>query len=195
MNATGWIRISLVAAAAALTHSTALGTESAPAKAALAQPDRSRDFDFLVGSWNATLHRLEKPLTGSTKWVEMHGKLTMRKILGGPANTDEMIVENPETGASSRGFTVRVYDSALKDWRIYWSPPTGGNLGLPVIGHFENGEGNFYDQEEWNGRMIFVHYRWHDISENAAHFEQSFSVDGGKTWEVNWKTSYTRESK
>ncbi len=195
MNAPAWIRIALLAAAAMLSQPPALATQPAAAKQATTEPDRSRDFDFLVGTWNATLHRLDKPLTGSTKWVEMHGKLTMRKILGGPANTDEMVVENKETGATSRGFTVRVYDAALKEWRIYWSPPNGGNLGLPVIGHFENGEGNFYDQEEWNGRMIFVHYRWFDISEDAAHFEQSFSVDGGRTWETNWKTSYTRESK
>lgn len=27
----------------------------------------------------------------------------------------------------------------------------------------------------------------------AAHFEQSFSADGGKTWEVNWITDQVRQ--
>ena len=31
-----------------------------------------------------------------------------------------------------------------------------------------------------------------DITPNSAHFEQSFSDDGGKTWEVNWITDQTR---
>jgi hypothetical protein len=193
MNAVGWIRISLLAAAAALVHPATLATEPA-AKDAAAQTDGSRDFDFLVGTWKVHLKRLDKPLSGSTKWLELEGRTTVRKILGGPANTDEMIVTNPQTGAKTQGFTVRLYDATLREWRIYWSTPNGGTLGIPVVGHFENGEGNFYDQEEWNGRMIFLRYRWHDISANAAHFEQSFSIDGGKTWEPNWKTSLTRES-
>jgi hypothetical protein len=33
---------------------------------------------------------------------------------------------------------------------------------------------------------------WSDITPNSAHFEQSFSDDGGKTWEVNWITDQTR---
>jgi hypothetical protein len=40
--------------------------------------------------------------------------------------------------------------------------------------------------------MIFVRYAWSQITKNSAHFEQSFSDDGGKTWEVNWITDQTR---
>jgi hypothetical protein len=32
-----------------------------------------------------------------------------------------------------------------------------------------------------------------DITANAAHFEQSFSTDGGKTWETNWISDIARE--
>jgi hypothetical protein len=40
--------------------------------------------------------------------------------------------------------------------------------------------------------MIFVRFIWSQITPNSAHFEQSFSEDGGKTWEVNWITDQTR---
>jgi hypothetical protein len=40
--------------------------------------------------------------------------------------------------------------------------------------------------------MIFVRFVWSEITPNSAHFEQSFSVDGGKTWETNWITDQTR---
>jgi hypothetical protein len=30
------------------------------------------------------------------------------------------------------------------------------------------------------------------MATNSPHFEQSFSDDGGKTWEVNWITDQTR---
>jgi nitroimidazol reductase NimA-like FMN-containing flavoprotein (pyridoxamine 5'-phosphate oxidase superfamily) len=36
-----------------------------------------------------------------------------------------------------------------------------------------------------NDRTIPTRYVWSDITSNSAHFEQSFSDDGGKTWEVN----------
>jgi hypothetical protein len=41
--------------------------------------------------------------------------------------------------------------------------------------------------------MILVRYAWSDITPTSAHFEQSFSTDGGKTWETNWITDQTRE--
>jgi hypothetical protein len=61
------------------------------------------------------------------------------------------------------------------------------------VGHFNaDGVGEFYDQELWNGRAIYVRFIWSRITANSAHFEQSFSEDGGRTWEVNWITDQTR---
>ena len=37
-----------------------------------------------------------------------------------------------------------------------------------------------------------IRYVWSDITPDSAHFEQAFSDDGGKTWEVNWITDQTR---
>jgi hypothetical protein len=62
----------------------------------------------------------------------------------------------------------------------------------PMIGEFKNGVGEFYDQETWKGRSVIVRFLWSRITPNSAHFEQSFSGDGGKTWEVNWITDQTR---
>ncbi len=30
------------------------------------------------------------------------------------------------------------------------------------------------------------------MTKTSAHFEQAFSADGGKTWEVNWITDQAR---
>jgi hypothetical protein len=34
--------------------------------------------------------------------------------------------------------------------------------------------------------MILVRNVWKDITPKSGRFEQSFSDDGGKTWELNW---------
>jgi len=56
----------------------------------------------------------------------------------------------------------------------------------PTIGEFKNGRGEFYSQETLNGRAILVRFVISDITPESCHFEQAFSDDGGKTWEVNW---------
>jgi hypothetical protein len=61
-----------------------------------------------------------------------------------------------------------------------------------MIGEFKNGRGEFFDQEPFNGRTILVRNVWSDIASNSCRFEQAFSDDGGKTWEVNWIATDTR---
>jgi hypothetical protein len=59
---------------------------------------------------------------------------------------------------------------------------------------FKNGCGKFFAQDVFNGKRIFKRFVWTDMTTNSPHFEQSFSDDGGKTWEVNWITDPTRIS-
>ncbi len=53
--------------------------------------------------------------------------------------------------------------------------------------------GEFYDQEEWKGRHIWVRYLWFNVPPDAARMEQPFSADYGKTWEVNWICTLSRK--
>jgi hypothetical protein len=183
------MRITLLAATALLLSAGAAGGEAA------AKRDGSGDFDFLMGTWKVELKRLTKPLSGSNTWVDLQGRTTVRKILSGPANTDELEVTDPATGTKIQSFTFRMYDAETGYWRLYWARTSHGSMGIPVVGRFENGRGEFYSHEDFQGKSIFVRYAWFGITENEAHFEQAFSIDGGRTWEPNWKTKFTRESK
>jgi hypothetical protein len=69
-----------------------------------------------------------------------------------------------------------------------------GVLSLPpVVGQFTGNRGEFFDQEDYKGRAILVRYVWLNISPRSARMEQSFSPDGGKTWEPNWICELSRE--
>jgi hypothetical protein len=61
-----------------------------------------------------------------------------------------------------------------------------------MTGSFNNGHGEFIDQEQYNGKTILVKFTIASTSPDTAHSEQAFSADGGKTWETNWITTYTR---
>ena len=157
---------------------------------ASAKRDGQRDFDFELGSWKIHLKRLVKPLTGSTTWVEFDGTSITRKVWNGRSQLEEF----KTVGATGpvEGLTLRLYNPESRQWSLYWSNRKNGAMGVPTVGEFKNGRGEFFDQESFNGRTIFVRYIWSGITANSAHFEQSFSEDGGQTWEVNWITDQTR---
>ena len=37
-----------------------------------------------------------------------------------------------------------------------------------------------------------VRVTWTHATPTIAHREQAFSADGGKTWEINWTTGFTK---
>ena len=66
-------------------------------------------------------------------------------------------------------------------------------MAAPTLGGFSNGRGEFYSFETLDGREILVRFVISDITRDSCRFEQSFSADGGKTWEVNWIAVDTRQ--
>jgi hypothetical protein len=90
------------------------------------------------------------------------------------------------------GLTLRLYNPQSRQWSLYWATSKGGPIYPPQIGEFKNGRGEFFGQDTLNGKAIFIRFVWSDTTTNTPHFEQSFSDDGGKTWEVNWITDQTR---
>jgi hypothetical protein len=151
------------------------------------------DFDFEIGTWNIHLKRLKDRLVGSTTWVGFDGTSVTRKVWDGRADLEEFETHSP-VGGSIEGLTLRLYNPQTHQWSLYWATSKGGTVGLPTIGEFKNGRGEFFDTEPSgpNGRSILVRFIWSDITPNSAHFEQSFSDDGGKTWEANWITDQIR---
>ena len=61
-----------------------------------------------------------------------------------------------------------------------------------MIGSFQDGVGTFYADETFQGRPIKVRFLWKDITPTSHQWEQAFSADGGKTWETNWITRFTK---
>lgn len=165
--------------------------DSGAARAAR-EPARSgqHDFDFEIGIWKTHLKRRVHPLTGSTTWVECDGTTLVRKVWGGKANLVELEADCP--GGHFEGLSLRLYDPRSHQWSLNFSDANEGTLSQPTIGEFKNGRGEFYDQEPLNGRAILVRFVISDITPHSCRFEQSFSDDGGKTWEGNWIATDTR---
>lgn len=164
---------------------------SLPAQAQdAARRDGQRDFDFEIGSWNTRLTRLQNPLSGSTTWVEYTGTTVVRKVWEGRANLVELDVSGP--AGRIEGLSLRLYNPESRQWSLNFANVRGGTLAEPSIGEFRNGRGEFYSQEEFNGRTILVRFVISAITPDSCRFEQAFSDDGGRSWEVNWIAVDTR---
>lgn len=152
--------------------------------------DGQKDFDFEIGTWKTHLKRLVKPLSGSTNWVEYEGATVVRKVWDGRANLVELDVKG--AAGHIEALSVRLYNPESRQWSLNFANVKGGMMATPTIGEFKNGRGEFYSQEDFNGRMILARFIISDITPDSCHFEQAFSDDGGKTWEVNWIATDTR---
>jgi hypothetical protein len=158
--------------------------------AATAVRDGSHDFDFEFGDWTMQLKRLVKPLSGSKDWVEYQGSSVVHRIWGGAANVGEIDISGP--AGRIQGMSVRVYNPASGQWGLSFASARGGQLGQPMVGGFKDGRGEFYNQETFNDREIFVRFIFSDITKSTFRLEQAFSDDGGKTWEANWLATFRK---
>jgi len=161
-----------------------------PLHAAPERRDGWHDFDFHIGTWKTKLSRLQNPLTGSSTWVQYEGTTVVRKVWDGRANLVELTADGP--AGHFEGLSLRLYNPESRQWSLNFSNARTGTLSLPTIGEFKNGRGEFYSQETLNGRAILVRFVISEITADSVRFEQSFSDDGGKTWEVNWIAIDTR---
>ncbi len=193
----GWMCLMVCCLAASVYPCQAVGQQNAEAANASAQTSMERDgqhdFDFEIGSWKIHLKKLMHPLTGSTTWVEFDGTSVTRKVWEGRSQLEEFETDSAAAG-HIEGLTLRTYNPQSHQWRLYWANSKSGILDPPQIGEFKNGRGEFYAQDTINGKTILIRFIWSDTTTNTPHFEQSFSEDGGKTWEVNWITDQTRVS-
>jgi hypothetical protein len=113
---------------------------------------------------------------------EYAGTCTARTHFEGAISIDE--VHFPTKG--SYGLSIRLYDPSEKLWTIYWVNSRTGRLQPPVRGAWSGDECVLVGEDEHDGRRVLVRFRWSDVTEQTARWEQAYSADDGETWETNW---------
>ncbi|MEU7891993.1 hypothetical protein AB0B45_03915 [Nonomuraea sp. NPDC049152] len=147
------------------------------------------DFDFFVGTWNVHNRLLAERLAGSDEWEEFPGRSTAHRPFDGAASFDEITF--PTKGFS--GLTLRLFDPVTEEWSIYWANSKYGRLEQPpVVGRFDGDRGEFYADDQHEGRPVRCRFIWTVIDKDRCRWEQAFSEDGEVTWETNWTMDFTR---
>ena len=161
-----------------------------PAAESVSAADRNKDFDFNFGRWKTHVSRLKEPLTGSKTWVDYDGTSDVAPVWDGRASLFELNVTGPAGHIEGAG--LRLYNAAAHEWNLNWANGRDNVLGVPTVGGFKDGRGEFTDQETFDGRAILVRNTFTNVTADGARFEQAFSADGGATWETNWIMTFER---
>jgi hypothetical protein len=123
----------------------------------------------------------------------VESRATSGPILGGLGNYDTYSAPQFPGRPGFEGFALRLFDTDAGLWRIWWASTSGGGqLDTPVVGRFDEGVGRFECEDVIGGKATRVRYEWKDITAESAHWEQSFSFDESRTFELNWVMEFVR---
>jgi hypothetical protein len=167
-------------------------TSAHAGEAPAATHDGQHDFDFELGTWHAHVRRLAHRLSGSNDWDDFDGTVVTAPFMEDHGNLSEMNVESKASHTHIRIIAVRLYNTVSRQWSIFGADDKTGAFDPPQIGQFDGRRGEFYASSLYEGRAIYIRYEWRNLGPSATHFEQAFSQDGGRTWEVNWIYDGTR---
>jgi hypothetical protein len=173
-----------------MTREAITAPQTQSGTASPASRDGGRDFDFEIGEWSTHVKRLQRPLSGSTMWVEYTGTTIVHGVLGRQANLAELSIEGP--AGRIEGAALRLYNPETRQWSVNYFSAAAGTLTAPLFGEFRDGRGVFYGQDTFAGRVVLVRFVILKESDARYRFEQSYSADGGEHWELNWVATDTR---
>jgi hypothetical protein len=123
----------------------------------------------------------------------MEATVVVRQMWNGRANLMELVADSP-TGRLEE-LDLRLYNPRSHQWSRNFANSRDGTMELPMFGEFKNGRGEFIGPDTLNGKPILVRHVFSKITLDSHHFEQSFSNDGGKTWEPNFVATLTRQER
>lgn len=183
-------QLSFVALAVVLAGAAPLSAARA-ADAPPAMHDGAHDFDFDVGVWKTHIVRRLHPLTTSNETIELNGTVTVRKFWDGRGQLEE--IEADSAKGHWEGMTVFLYDRQAHQWSMNFANSSQGKLNPPIIGSFENGRAELIEQDTLDGRSILVRSVWSDIKPTSHTYQESYSADGGRTWDVSFTAIKTKQ--
>jgi hypothetical protein len=179
----------LAFAAVFLPATSALAAGPAPTRAAVTR-DGAHDFDFDVGVWHTDITRRLHPLTDSTESMKLSGTVTIRPVWGGKAQLEEIEADGPK--GHWEGMSLFLYDPAAHQWSQTFIGSAAGVFSPGFVGEFHDGKGELFQQDTLDGRSVLVRAIWSDITPTSHKYEEDYSADGGKTWELSFMAIKTK---
>lgn len=142
-----------------------------------------KQFDFWVGSWDATW-------PGQTAGETGHGTNNITRILDGCVVQENFTAED---ATHLRGISVSIFNPNSGKWKQTWVDNQGSYLDF--TGEFANGQMILSREAvQKNGTKSMQRMVWKNITASDFDWSWEASTDGGKTWTVQWPIHYKKKS-
>ena len=165
-----------------------------PAKMEKPKPEESisHDFDFAIGEWKVTNKRRKEWLNNNNEWYEFPATARIFKHLDGMMILDEFYTER--NGQRNVGGSFRVYNKNTGEWSIYFASTAYPDMGLipQVKGKFIDGVGEFFGEEDFNGKKVKLRFFWKKNVNGSPYWEQAYFDENKQEWETNWTMNFSR---
>lgn len=147
------------------------------------------EFDFLASRlWKVKAHKRVGRFQNSEKWEDFEGIEDSRGLPGNRGMVEHLTFPKARPGFEL--VIVRLFDPGTKTWAIYDAHNPHKKVEAPMFGSFHGGLGIFIGYDRIDGVDVVVRYIW---TQDPVHprFQQEFSNDGGKSWEIDWNMEFT----
>jgi len=145
-------------------------------------------FGCLIGTWHVVNNR--RTQDGAYETFEGTWKVTGH--LDGGAIFEDYEGVLPD-GRTWKVCGIWVLDREAAQWsHVYFTNLRAPDL-APLVGTISDGKGELFAVEDTDTGTVHVRFSY-DIGANTGRWNQALSVDGGRTWDVNWTQTYTRLS-
>lgn len=141
-------------------------------------------FDFWVGTWDATWDNGDSTIGRGTN--------NIHKALDGKVIQEDFKITD---GGKNTGFTGRslsVYNPVRKTWHQAWVDNQGGYYNLLGVIDGEKRIFQTTPRRIKNGKLLQQRMVFYDIKNDSFTWDWESSLDGGETWNLNWRIQYTR---
>lgn len=160
----------------------------APATPLGALPTDAEGFAFLDGQWRVFHHQMKDAMADTPEWVDYEGQARFFTLLDGLVSVEELRTADGRPFGSA----MRTFDRAQRTWSDAWVSAGTGVLQLPQHGKFVDGVGTWQSEEDYEGTRMLARGVWKRVSPDVVTWDQSFSLDDGKTWKTNWEMRFER---
>jgi hypothetical protein len=140
-------------------------------------------FDFWLGDWEAQWFEKDS--------VKAYGENHIRKELKGFVISENFHIRS----GSSKGFegsSWSVYDKNKQKWFQTWVDNSGAYMTFEAK---LDGSTRIFERSTINkkGTAVLQRMKFRDIKKDSFTWDWESSLDGGKTWSMNWQIFYTRK--
>ncbi|MEX0723178.1 MAG: hypothetical protein WD357_00565 [Gracilimonas sp.] len=140
-------------------------------------------FDFWLGGWEVTWEERNGNTGRGTNFIE---KTLNGKVIQENFRVNEGLMEG------FMGTSISVYNPRTDTWKQAWADNNGGYFDF--TGKIDGTNRIFQTdiQEREDGSLFTQRMVFYDITQDSLKWDWESSVDGGESWNLNWRISYIK---